>query len=231
MTSPRPRTLRAAALAVGVAVAGLDARRLLRDQPDHHRGRVLVVRRGPLHARRRARHQPPRARPRPRASPARSRAALINEGDEDRSVTLAVGDEETTVELGPKETVLLGGQRRRGGGVRRGDVPRHRRPAGRPGAGHRLDARGRLDRRPGARARRHAARVRRRRCPPHPPRTDARRTEGAVRRSDGPFCVRAGLSRSGPRCSPPWPARAARRRSSPCRRSRPAGPARRSPRG
>ena len=41
----------------------------------------------------------------PGDAPGRARSTTSRE---DRSVTLAIGDEETVVELGPKETVLLG---------------------------------------------------------------------------------------------------------------------------
>ena len=204
------------------------ARRLLRDQPDHHQDEYSAsdgvrftlgdVRGSNLHVLVAA-----------EGDPGTLQGGLINDSSEDRSVTLAIGDEETVVELGPKETVLLGVSDAEDEGYAEVTFAADRRPAGRPGRRHHLHARGRLDRRAGARARRHAARVRL--AGAHRTRRGLIRTHRRGRPgSDGPFCV-GGLSRSGPRCSPPWPARAARRRSSPCRRSRPAGPARPSPRG
>jgi hypothetical protein len=107
VTSPRPRTLRVAALTAGIAVAGLvlagcsatnqittedeysasDGVRLVLGDVRGSNLIVLVAAEG---------------------DPGTLQGGLINDGVEDRSVTVSIGDEETTVELGPKETVLLG---------------------------------------------------------------------------------------------------------------------------
>ena len=107
MTSPRPRTLRAAALVVGVAVAGLTLAGCSATNPittqdeysssDGVRFTLGDVRGSNLHVLVAA-----------QGDPGTLQGGLINESNEDRSVTLAIDDEETTVELGPKETVLLG---------------------------------------------------------------------------------------------------------------------------
>ena len=107
MTSPRPRTLRAAALVVGVAVAGLTLAGCSATNPittqneysssDGVRFTLGDVRGSNLHVLVAA-----------EGDPGTLQGGLINDSREDRSVTLAIGDEETVVELGPKETVLLG---------------------------------------------------------------------------------------------------------------------------
>ena len=107
MTSPRPRTLRAAALVVGAAVAGLtlagcSATNPITTQDQYSASDGVTfslgnVRGSNLHVLVAA-----------QGDPGTLQGALINDGREDRSVTVAIGDEETTVELGPKETVLLG---------------------------------------------------------------------------------------------------------------------------
>ena len=107
MTSPRPRAHRALALAVGVAVAGLTlAGCSLTNQittqdeystSDGVRFTLGDVRGSNLHVLVAA-----------EGEPGTLQGGLINDSREDRSVTLAIGDEETVVELGPKETVLLG---------------------------------------------------------------------------------------------------------------------------
>jgi len=107
VTSPRPRTLRAAALVVGVAVAGLTLAGCSATNPittqdeysssDGVRFTLGDVRGSNLHVLTAA-----------EGDPGTLQGGLINDGSEDRSVTLAIGDEETVVELGPKETVLLG---------------------------------------------------------------------------------------------------------------------------
>lgn len=107
MTSPRPRTLRAAALVVGVAVAGLtlagcSATNQITTEDvysasDGVRFELGDVRGSNLHVLVAA-----------EGDPGTLQGGLINDGTEDRSVTLAIGDDETVVELGPKETVLLG---------------------------------------------------------------------------------------------------------------------------
>ena len=107
MTSPRPRTLRAAALVVGVAVAGLalagcSATNQITTENEYSasdgvRFTLGDVRGSNLHVLVAA-----------QGDPGTLQGGLINQSNEDRSVTLAIGDEETVVELGPKETVLLG---------------------------------------------------------------------------------------------------------------------------
>ena len=107
MTSPRPRTLRATALVVGVAVAGLTLAGCSATNPittedqysasDGVRFTLGDVRGSNLHVLVEA-----------EGEPGTLQGGLVNEGDEDRSVTLAIDDEKTTVELGPHETVLLG---------------------------------------------------------------------------------------------------------------------------
>jgi len=108
VTSPRPRTLRAAALVVGVAVAGLALAGCSATNPittqnaysssDGVRFTLGDVRGSNLHVLVAA-----------QGDPGTLQGGLINDGSEDRSVTLAIDDDEkTTVELGPKETVLLG---------------------------------------------------------------------------------------------------------------------------
>ena len=107
MTSPRPRTLRAAALVVGVTVAGLALAGCSATNPittqdqysasDGVRFTIGDVRGSNLLVLTAA-----------EGDPGTLQGGLINEGSEDRSVTIAIGDEETVVELGPKETVLLG---------------------------------------------------------------------------------------------------------------------------
>ena len=108
MTSPRPRTLRAAALVVGVAVAGLALAGCSATNPittqheysssDGVRFTLGDVRGSNLHVLTAA-----------EGDPGTLQGGLINDGSEDRSVTLAIDDDEkTTVQLGPKETVLLG---------------------------------------------------------------------------------------------------------------------------
>jgi hypothetical protein len=107
VTSPRPRTLRAAALVVGVAVAGLALAGCSATYPnttqnaysssDGVRFTLGDVRGSNLHVLVAA-----------EGDPGTLQGGLINDSAEDRSVTLAIGDEETVVELGPKETVLLG---------------------------------------------------------------------------------------------------------------------------
>ena len=107
MTSPRPRTLRAAALVVGVAVAGLtlagcSATNQITTEDEYSasdgvRFTLGDVRGSNLHVLVAA-----------QGDPGTLQGGLVNDSREDRSVTLALGDDETTVELGPKETVLLG---------------------------------------------------------------------------------------------------------------------------
>ena len=107
MTSPRPRTLRAAALVVGVTVAGLALAGCSATNPittqdqysasDGVRFTIGDVRGSNLLVLTAA-----------EGDPGTLQGGLINEGSEDRSVTIAIGDEETVVELGPRETVLLG---------------------------------------------------------------------------------------------------------------------------
>ena len=107
MTSPRPRTLRAAALTAGLAVAtlalaGCSATNQITTEDqysasdgvrltlgDVRASNLLVLSAG-------------------EGDVGALQGGLINDSSEDRSVTLAVGEEETTVELGPNETVLLG---------------------------------------------------------------------------------------------------------------------------
>ena len=108
MTSPRPRTLRATALAAGVAVVGLAlagcsaTNRITTDDPygasdgirvvlgDVRGSNLLVVSEA-------------------KGEPGNLLGGLINDSTEDRTVTVSAGDDSTDVELGPKETVLLGG--------------------------------------------------------------------------------------------------------------------------
>jgi hypothetical protein len=106
VTSPRPRALRAAALAVGVVagltLAGCSATNQITTEDEYSasdgvrftlgdvRGSNLLV------------------LTEAEGEPGTLQGGLINDGDEDRSVTVAIGDEETVVELGPRETVLLG---------------------------------------------------------------------------------------------------------------------------
>lgn len=107
MTSPRPRTLRAAALVVGVAVAGLtlagcSATNQITTEDEYSasdgvRATIGDVRASNLLVLTAA-----------EGDPGTLQGGLINQGTEDRSVTLAIGEEETVVELGPRETVLLG---------------------------------------------------------------------------------------------------------------------------
>ncbi|WP_456846374.1 hypothetical protein [Cellulomonas sp. P5_C6] len=112
MTSPRPRTLRAAALVVGATVAGLAlagcsaTNGITTEDPysaadgirftlgDVRGSNLLVVSAA-------------------KGEPGTVLGGLINDGDKDRTVTVSDGTDSTDVELGPKETVLLGG----------GDVP------------------------------------------------------------------------------------------------------------
>jgi hypothetical protein len=112
VTSPRPRTLRAAALAAGVAVVGLAlagcsaTNQITTENPysasDGVRVVVGDVRGSNLLVISSA-----------KGEPGTLIGGLVNDGDEPRTVTVAAGDDSTDVELGPKETVLLGG----------GDVP------------------------------------------------------------------------------------------------------------
>ncbi|WP_456786753.1 hypothetical protein [Cellulomonas sp. P5_C5] len=107
MTSPRPRTLRVAALVVGVAVAGLTiagcsatnqiTTQNLYSASDGVRFVLGDVRGSNLHVLVEA-----------EGDPGTLQGGLINDSNEDRSVTLAIGDDESVVQLGPKETVLLG---------------------------------------------------------------------------------------------------------------------------
>ncbi|MEZ0446768.1 hypothetical protein [Cellulomonas sp. ICMP 17802] len=108
MTSPRPRTLRAAALAAGGVVVGLVLAGCSATNPittedpygasdgirmtlgDVRGSNLLVVSAA-------------------KGEPGNLLGGLINDGTEDRTVTVAAGDDSTTVDLGPKETVLLGG--------------------------------------------------------------------------------------------------------------------------
>jgi hypothetical protein len=107
VTSPRPRTLRAAALVVGVAVTGLalagcSATNQITTENNYSasdgvRSTIGDVRASNLLVLAAA-----------EGEPGSLQGGLVNQSDEDRSVTLAVGDEETTVDLGPRETVFLG---------------------------------------------------------------------------------------------------------------------------
>jgi hypothetical protein len=108
VTSPRPRTLRATALATGVAVLGLalagcsTTNRITTADPygpsdgirvelgDVRGSNLLVVSEA-------------------EGEPGNLLGGLVNEGTEPRTVTVSAGDDSTDVKLGPKETVLLGG--------------------------------------------------------------------------------------------------------------------------
>lgn len=108
MTSPRPRTLRAAALAAGAAAVGLVLAGCSATNPittedpygasdgvrmtlgDVRGSNLLVVSEA-------------------EGEPGNLLGGLINDGTENRVVTVSAGDTSETVELGPKETVLLGG--------------------------------------------------------------------------------------------------------------------------
>ncbi len=186
MTSPRPRPFRVAALGVGLAVVGLALAGCSATNPittedqysasdgvrfvlgDVRASNLLVLSAAEGDA-------------------GAVQGGLVNESSEDRSVTLAIGDEKTTVELGPKQTVLIGTGRGSEDGFAEVTFPRDRRPARRSRARDGLHARGGLDRRPGARARRHAARVRVRGAL----RVQlSRRQKGPSASAGGPFCVR-----------------------------------------
>ena len=107
MTSPRPRTQRAATFCAGLAVAalalaGCSATNPMTTQDEYSasdgvfaqigdvRGLNLLILAGA------------------EGEPGSLQGGLANDSTGDRLVTLAVGDEETTVSVGPKETVLLG---------------------------------------------------------------------------------------------------------------------------
>jgi hypothetical protein len=107
VTSPRPRTLRASALVVGVAVAGLvlagcSATNPLTTQDEYSASDGVAFTLGDV------RGSNLLVLTEAEGAPGTLQGGLVNEGTEDRSVTLAIGDEETVVELGPRETVLLG---------------------------------------------------------------------------------------------------------------------------
>jgi hypothetical protein len=107
VTSPRPRPLRVAALGVGLAVVGLALAGCSATNPittedqysasdgvrfvlgDVRASNLLVLSAAEGDA-------------------GAVQGGLVNESSEDRSVTLAIGDVKTTVELGPKQTVLIG---------------------------------------------------------------------------------------------------------------------------
>ena len=110
MTSPRPRTPRAAALATVLAVAGLtlagcSATNPITTQDQYSASDGVRVTLGDV------RGSNLLVLSAAKGAPGLMQGGLINEGSEDRSVTLAIGDEETVVELGPQETVLLGAGR------------------------------------------------------------------------------------------------------------------------
>ncbi|MBO3085016.1 hypothetical protein [Cellulomonas fengjieae] len=107
MTSPRPRTLRAAALvagaaAVGLVLAGCSATNPITTQAKYSASDGVRVTLGDvvgsnllvLSA--------------AEGDPGAMQGGLINDGSEDRLVTVAIGDDETIVTVGAKETVLLG---------------------------------------------------------------------------------------------------------------------------
>lgn len=107
MTSPRPRTLRAAALTAGLAVAGLalggcSATNQITTEDQYSASDGVRVTLGDV------RGSNLLVLSAGEGQDGALQGGLVNDGTEDRSVTLAVGDEETTVELGPRETVLLG---------------------------------------------------------------------------------------------------------------------------
>ncbi|NUU18876.1 hypothetical protein HP550_16610 [Cellulomonas humilata] len=110
MTSPRPRTLRATALAAGLAVAGLvlagcSATNPMTTEDQYSASDGVRVTLGDVRASNLL------VLSAAEGDVGSLQGGLVNESSEDRTVTLAVGDEQTTVELGPKETVLLGAGR------------------------------------------------------------------------------------------------------------------------
>lgn len=107
MTSPRPRTLRVAALTTGLAVAGLvlagcSATNPMTTEDQYSASDGVRVTLGDVRASNLL------VLSAAEGDVGSMQGGLVNQSSEDRTVTLAVGDEETTVELGPKETVLLG---------------------------------------------------------------------------------------------------------------------------
>ena len=103
MTSPRPRTLRAAALAVGVAVAGLALAGCSATNPITTQHDVLRRPTGSASCSATSAAATCCRSPRPRASPGRcSGRRSSTSSAEDRTVTVAIGDDTTDVELRPE---------------------------------------------------------------------------------------------------------------------------------
>jgi hypothetical protein len=107
VTSPRPRTLRAAAFGAGLAVVGLalagcSATNPMTTQDAYSASDGVVAVLGDV------RGLNLLVLSEAEGDPGSLQGGLVNDGTSDRLVTLAVGDQATTVSVGPKETVLLG---------------------------------------------------------------------------------------------------------------------------
>jgi len=108
VTSPRPRTLRAAALAAGVAVVGLvlagcSATNPITTEDPYGASDGVRMTLGDVRGSNR------RVVSEAKGEPGSLLGGLINNSTEDRVVTVSAGDTTEKIELGPKETVLLGG--------------------------------------------------------------------------------------------------------------------------